>query len=839
MRNWRWKQKRYWLLMIFLLALPMGYWTYIRTQEDTTWKAMKQELTNWQRSNDMAKSYLRQLHNNGEQVQYFETYNELLDQAYQVMKQWQQALVSKQGDFVEEEVRTYERFQDLMQLPGNIPVNVLSEQSLDKRLVKAKQLQHYGLLHLKEQYPDWNALFLEKVTYLLWNGWTVAFLLIVFGYWMYDDLERGKIEAQLCLPVTRKKILLQYPCGVLVGASSLVVSVVIIGISVVIIGQGNSFNYPYVVEKLHDVSVYPIWQILLFRFLMWQSAILLGFSVIQVLFTWVATAELNMVGGLLACMVASWIESNGGWQILRYFNADEQLLANPKAWTGCLVFVGVAWSVFLLINLTQLWVKIVDYRRQRNVVHPKVSTHWWEVSGSRWFGFEYLKKIRQPIVKKGLTSIVLVLFASYGYTAVKSTQWLETFQQSLYTREEIRQYNDTMNELVRLSALEEMKLQRFIDYEKRADVRQSFEAWFAQENPENYQAMMRFFNQLKEEKDLYADTLLAIQQQRFTKDSLADFRAKYYEIQHQFEIDPTDQQQFSNKILLAAEQENLWVQQHGMAVITGGEVLRDQHDRVEEAFPGYEASQQRWDHSFLYSFWSLLQYHVWLVVALLGVMVLCASFSEEQVPVNHMDGIFVLPWKRASIFWYKVCYNCAIVFGLWTVIVCGYMFVSVVLGGFGEWGYPLVQYVPASIGKEAFFSGWYASAEKLYIQFQPLGVAVVQTGAMLLATMYAFSQLLLCISIWIKQRYVAIIVSMMCVLGSYYISVEHLNWQGIWCSPFLYVDVENVVNGWFAMRANQPQVNACTGVVLLFGTSCILGLLARVGYAMRWEKVNK
>lgn len=836
MRNWRWKQKRYWMFVIFLLALPMGYWAYTRTQEDTTWQAMQQELTNWQRSNDMVKSYLRQLQEYGEGVQNFETYNDLLDQSYRAMKEWQKALLSKQGDSVVEEIQTYELFQDLRRLPENLPVNVLSEQSLNVRLAKARQLQQYGLMHLKEKYPDWNALFLEKVTHILWNGWTVAFILISFGYWIYSDLERGKLEAQLCLPLTRKKVLSQYPLAVLIGASVLVLSVMMIGISIVVMGRGNSFNYPYIVQRLQAVAIYPVWQILLFRLVMWLSAVLLGFSLIQILFTWLATVELNMVVGILMCMVASWVEINGGWYTLRYFNNGEQLLVSSREWSGCIRFVVVAWGVFLIINMSHLWVKMVEYRRQRYIIHPKISHHWWEMSGSQWLGFEYLKKIRQPMVKKGLAGIVIVLLSCYAYTSVKSMQWLETFQQSLHTREEIRQYNDTMNELVRLSALEEMKMHRLEDYEQRADLSQSFESWLEQEEPENYHSMMRAFNQLTAEKILYKETLDLIQRQEFTKESLMNFRERYYAIQHQFEIDHENQRQFANKLLLAAEQENIWVKQNGASVITGGEVLRDQHDHVEEAFPGYEASQQRWSHSFLYSFWSLVQHRVWLLIVCVGVVVLGASFSEEQTPVNHMDGMFVIPWKRHTIFWHKVRYNSVMVITLWSMIVSGYLVVSFCLGGFGEWEYPIVQYVPEQIGKGVDFSGWYAKAEKWYIQFQPLGNIVIQAWVVLLAAMYTFSHLVLCISIWVKQRYVTMMISMGSILSVYYVSIQHLDWQGIRWSPFLYIDVENVVNGWFAMQANDSRLNAWWGVALLLGTSCALCLLARFGYAMKWEK---
>lgn len=164
------------------------------------------------------------------------------------------------------------------------------------------------------------------------------------------------------------------------------------------------------------------------------------------------------------------------------------------------------------------------------------------------------------------------------------------------------------------------------------------------------------------------------------------------------------------------------------------------------------------------------------------------------------------------------------------------MFFSSLIGGWGQSEYPIVHYLSKMFGEQNPSTTLYSNPEKLFFEMRSLSKHLSQLLMILLVSIYFLSNLGLSLSVWINNRFVLMTTLISALIGGYYLSVKFIHLPIIKYFPFIYLNSQSLVDGWFSHLGNNDDYHYIFGSLVLIVWSLVILLIGVISFNIRWGK---
>lgn len=749
----------------------------------------------------------------------------LLKDQSQALTDWKVKLY--QGDYhvSTEQIKFYQAVLSPELMENNVPQGVWP-QVARQNLAKAQYMENHVLPFVEEEVPFETPLFSLQVS--KWYFSILSILLIIFtiGNSLLQDSQDLKLPLYFSLPLSKKQILAkdELRLGIFVGFSLLIF---LLSFIPSFLNQNlNLLIYPYVVSDGGDFAVFPIWQVILFRVYSWILTILWIQLISKLILKVIKSFEGQVLMTSLFCLIAVLVLDSSHWQpynpMSYLFQEDKILLSQdwPLIYVLMTILAIVFWyliykSDFLLnlaLNLNQA------QGHQQSPIIRQVQDLL-----PTWFGFELVKKLNLTYVSRLMTLGILALFTYLGTLTYMNqnadSYFSEIIKDDIQFREKSLSLEETIyNEILvsQFSYLEPI-------WQEEAQDGQSFTDWYA--NQEQSLAFGNLPRNIAQNKELIEEGQQLIKRLETHQAKTQDIWV-YRDKLNRFTLDRSREAEgisFNNLL----EEERLTyhidtgIASPNMAYFPVIQVPAFPLD-IDQLFQPIELGT-----SSLFAAYQFLQLYGGLALVILLFFAFSSSIADEVNP-PHYRFLASLPRNRKEWYLNKWVYNISSFLGLFLIIAFIFMLVTSMIGGFGDWTYPVPIFDP----KISAPTATYAQLEKIYFHVTGMGTYIVQELCLLLAIGIFLLSLFLFLSNFIHHRVGLIIAFLLMCLAGYWIQFYQI--ENSWSSylPFIYLNSREVTNGWWQFLSNNPNISVeFASMVLLTWALILTGL----GY-LQWSQ---
>ena len=807
--------------------IPFSLYIYNNRKEDTTYQTvasfieLEQDTIKTHRQiNQLEKANDKDFDKDG-------VYDALLVEAGKVLMDWNSKLFNKDFYYYEEELALYDVYQQIEDLPRFIPIILTRDDELTIKRERALIMQQHHFPYLEEKYPTASIHYINQLSKIMFSFYTVVIIILVFGFNVYKVLS-PQYDFILSTPIKRKKLVtIDFK---LLVFSLLVVFAIFIFSSVVILSkQGwHYLHYPILLSSHLKFALLPAWELIVIRGVVW-SGVVAGYSMlIQVIARFVKSPEVNFLILLIVSFGLQMVGNMKSWNPLSYiFDLEHQLLTVNR--TFIVIFSLVILGIWIVYYHSDFMGSTYEQLRRGKVeAHNNNESQVYQIF-YKCLGFEFIKRIRYRYVKRLLFGVFALLLASYAFIAFKTLYVEDEFKHHL--NNQVDYYSGKVAEMQPKVDLIFLSTQQSFmpEFDKRLDTNQTFKEWYQQKDPTSYAAIQGLVGHFQENLDYYQATLNDVIEKEFGPEELIQYR-EYYFLQEANNRLIT--KSMPRKSILAAEAQNKIIKEKQLKPLLLGNLLLDSHIH---SFDNY-AEHRQWDHSTLYSLFIMSENHVHVLIVVILFIALFSSFAEEQTPNNTLNFQFSQPRRRISIYWDKHFYNFKVLLGSFLLYLFGVMFFSSLIGGWGQSEYPIVHYLSKMFGEQNPSTTLYSNPEKLFFEMRSLSKHLSQLLMILLVSIYFLSNLGLSLSVWINNRFVLMTTLISALIGGYYLSVKFIHLPIIKYFPFIYLNSQSLVDGWFSHLGNNDDYHYIFGSLVLIVWSLVILLIGVIKFNIRWGK---
>ncbi|WP_342559334.1 hypothetical protein [Metasolibacillus sp. FSL K6-0083] len=704
-------------------------------------------------------------------------------------------------------INEYEKYIHL----DSIPYNNKNLLEIEQR--KAEKLIEHGLPYTEQMTPFNTALFTKQLFQLLFSPVTALLFLLIFCYKYLFDRENRLFDFfkmnSLSSTVAHYSYLIPFLLAmimyiVVAGALSL--------LPPLIMGNINTLYYPIEVAVGTSIIMVPVWKWLVFLPISWS------FFVVLLLILAICLLKQRVSLGMTLAFI-SMLLIIGYVTSLHYgfymINPIHLLISYEANLLTTHRYISYLIGMFILLILSFIisypvmksqWIrfKIAAFYMNKKQYHFQ----------NRWklIQFEHLKKKRKGHI---LLTLILLLGIMGGTVVVVNQQFQAIPIKALSTIEGFQNF------LIELRTSWEISEEDF-ELEKEMQLQSGEEIEALEKNP--YTAIV---NDLSDSYNMLENLKNEIDSHDFPE----KFRAalKSLDAPTYKEIDGA---LWTVTVMASEEQQNI-LDEKGITAWPLGHQWISNFNTPSNATSSdqykalhlLEERNTKYGNSSLFSIYKYLDWNIMLFVLAIFVLLLWTAMSDERQWNLSINFLTTKPIRYKYIYMTKWLYNIVIAYSLLLISGACIFFLSTMIGGLGEYEYPILVYATDKIHDNYFYS----IIDDTSFYFENLSTLILRSGLLIVAQIFFLNSLFSLIGKWMKNHYATIIMTIIVVVIGYFLANHYIAMNGMHINPFVYFDTWNIVDGWKSILANDTKVNYLNGsIILLIGGSILfcIGLLS-------------
>jgi len=689
----------------------------------------------------------------------------------------------------------------------------LGEHSVAVEKEKAEALIDHQLAYTEQNTPYKTALFTKQLFQILFSPVTAFLLLLVFSYKYIFDRENRTFDFFKMNSLSSTAIYFGYLIPLLlVVLCYIVIGCVLSFLPPLLSGNLNTIYYPVEVTVNSEVVLIPIWKWLVFIPIGWGifSAILL------LLFTCLIKqqAKLGLLFSLISLPVLiSYIVSlKTGFLMFNPIHlivSYEQLLLNSNRLVFYLIIMFLLVLVctgltYAVINMKSVSLGVPEYTASKKQYRPNRKF--------KLLQFEHMKKKR----KGHILLTVLLLFGIIGGTVIVVNEQYRTFPDKALKIIESSQNTNIQDQTHWKLVADEFEMEQELQQRMAEETGEELE--MIDQNP--YQAMIKQLEMRFEALEhLKADINSPIFAETF-RDVMNSFEPGSYKESDNTLWTMTDMASEEQEIVLDEKRITPWPLGHKWVskFDDPSQALDQEH---YERLKLFQEQNTKYGDSSSFAMYRFLDWNLMLFVLCLFVFILWTTMADEYRPTLSMNFLATKPIRFSSIYIVKWFYNLTVACSLLLITGTIVFVIATLIGGAGDWDYPILIYATERLEDSFFFS----TANNAYFYFDSLSSLLFKSGVLVFLQLFFLNSLFSFIGKWMKNHYAAIIVTSILVITGYFAGNHYIELTSSMYNPFVYFDTWNIVDGWKSIEANNAKVNFLTGTgILLIGGILLLGL---------------
>lgn len=826
------RQVKFWIVIGLSLLVIIGLGFYHNQSDQSTFTDMQQYVIEEQSYIHNINNYIRLRKTFDPSYDQSQQYEQLQREKMDLLLNWQEILRQNGTDLAE----TILAYNQLLVEEAQIDYKMagIDLQSVQDQLAKASYLSQHNYPYINEEKTWNNGFFMLKVSEWLFSIITTFLLLLIFGFTIYRDVSEQKLSYYYTLPIRRNFITWKYSFQLLQVSLAIIATFLTSLIPLILTKNLWTLNYPYVVTKTSYSITYPLWQVIGLRILIWLTGLLFLHLISLILLLICHSVETNIVLTLLTILLLFYLSLTSNFNLANpgtmwFYFTDFIYLTNA---------LGVVFSFFLTFIITLVFLHYSGYVAQANqwltnkskTIHKKQNPMISFLPA--WLKFERDKRFAFKGTSRMLILLGTICIFAYTYSFVRTKQMEEIFQHNLQ-QDLIQAESDLMAaNIMRLDALSQTMYGFKDDFDNRENQSQSYLGWLSDNHPDLYQAINRNESSFETYYQLLKDQVEA---SNLSSADLIHFRESYYDYYTQ-NINPfvqgtIDSSILGEKYLLAGQKENQWIKDNQLTAIYEAIGLAHFNDTALSPIHAERVSD-----TFLFSLYYWIQRLLPIIIMLCIILCVISTLSDEWDGTKAFNWLLTLPMNPKHMFKHKLIYNFTIFITICMIILIAHTLISWLVGGFGEFNYPVLVYDSHRLGNQPDYQGYYASVDKLYFHFIPLGIYLLQALVLFINGGIFIVSLITSLSTLFKRRLLAIGISVAVLLIGYFISFEIIDKSFNAYLPFLFLNIRDTLDGWWNHLANTNSYNVGIGVVVLLSWSVLINLLGYGTWCLRLKK---
>ncbi len=703
--------------------------------------------------------------------------------------------------------------------------------SFEYALQKNAWMIEHDLAIEDETYPVSPHLFLKESSKWLFGILGIIILLLCFGDILSAEREQHTWLTLKTQPITNFKIFFSKYFALLIGLLFYIFFTIFIGVFVpIILGDHQLIlNYPQAFVVGDEVAIISTLHYLLLKIMLLIVAALISFSLIFLVsklfkstFSTLMTSFFVLLIGYLLTESVSLLQTP--INIFQHLRLDQIILEQVNLIDWKYPVFAILWSAIILVIASVLPERVGKHIHFNTTRKAFNSGETNSKRGKLWnvVIFEFRKLFRKGNLIQGL--IILLLLISIGYyflyqfEVAKEKEYFDYLNEELTAIQNglIPMFEDSLGNFT-------MEMENTSDELQKEALQEYIEGYT--EAIHLYETRMNKINegiegyQLGKWAPLYEHQLFQVKLMN------GDFDEPLKHISH----GEATKNEFRYYVSV---EEKKWLIEKDIQPIFSGDYRLTMHDEWPD-YPinemgrrNYEKRNQNVNASGLYSLYHYYEFYIYVIPLLLFLFLLGTSISSERGKKNTIFYMQTQPISSRTIFLGKTISSSLVAFASILGLVSFILLLGTVFNRFGDWNYPVLHYDTLSTSTAENYTGIITDYHDYGFHFIPLGNYLIQCLVLLLLVTLFMIALGNVISLFVKNTFTVLLLSIVINIFGYIMSVEHLS-QWSYLSPFTYFDIFRVSNGEVATLFDQPLINSYMGFFILIISTL---LLVMIGY---------
>lgn len=731
-------------------------------------------------------------------------------------------------DYPKHELAFAEAVQAYLKTGGQF--NSLNGQELEIANAKASWMDSHQVSYKEEKNALSPHLFLKEISPIFFGPLGLFILLTLFGSIDVSERENQTRKLIMTQPVSRSRVVLSKFVALSMVIIFYIAAVVGLGLLIPLVAGGGGVEWQYPVILIEgqgfEVISFATWLgrgLLLFAsgaVLLFSLSLAVGSRFIRSF----SAMSLILLLGFLAYVLAGMMPTP--FSPVRVLAWSEIVKTIPGTSDWIAMVVSILFAVVLL--MVAVWVP--ENRTEGRSISlqrfAKGNPKQTKSSFQKAFHFETRKVLRQGLYRQVLLLLFLAVLIGYYLLHETAEQKRDKFfEQSVEEAEMIRIHSNQLLETVKKN--EEMQRE------------------LGDEEPIVYTHQAEDMKQTARMMDVQADVALDLSIAYEEKDWRRFHANQFFLVYsgHKMSIGsfynpdgPVKGMGVGQFNVEASLIEKEWMIEDSIEPVLPGRLVVSMYD----SWGDNERLRQEWieenqkvDSGGLFSVYHLLSSALYLLPILLLFFLFGSGFASERGKRRSLDFLLTEPLPTRSIFIGKVAnailLSAGTLFGLYGLVVL----LGSVFKGFGDWMYPILQYVPDQLASSPEYQGLKAAGHGF--AFMPLGEYVVQSVVLSILSLMFMIILGIFLSIFIRNKSVVFVALVLSVGGLYML-------RAFWTAgaaylPFTYLDAGNIADSTLATQLDNPAITFGMGVIVLTVSLLVLIVggytILRSGYRLR------
>lgn len=779
---------------------------------------------------------------------------ENLIQGGRVLTELNSKLYREDYFIADEQIEFYELLLADVIEENQIPTGFRREEG-QRELEKAKYMKAHQLAVIEERVPIDSALFSLQIANVLFSFVTILIILFIFGNQLYQSIQQEKLRLYYTLPIKHRLIVAMDDIRIMYVVLVTIGLFLLSFLPMLISGNFQSLIYPYIAQQGEVVKVFPVWQVILLKLVVWVIALVMLRIIALFLLRIFQSFESQLLFSLLVSGMGVLIMKWDQWQFYNPMSylLQQNLLLMDESVVMKLGIVSLCLIVFYSALHMSGWMVRLPYQLNRITYNPTDAGYLSRLQSvvSAWVSIEWVKRLKLKVASRlvVVTSILLVLFVGVNsYLALNYTPYvIDSLTEKRIQLNEGIPFSENQKYFFLKSIYQQSGLKAQYEEERQRD--ETFEEWYAKYDPVVYESIDRELQVIKMLEQLIKESVAELEKDEFTR---ADFL--YYKQQF-LDIEPILSSNSSmyagpNRVTERTYEYNF--------------TYKDLYDRIlleyyekNQTLPYFEInrftvpylkypkivfsnfSMQPIDHSVVQMFYRFLQIHGGTIVMALAVIALMSTLADEGYPKAHWLLIATLPRKKSKLYFNKWLYNIITLVGYLVIMIVIMGVLSAIFGGIGDTHYPVLIFDAASIGELEDYIGYDSRFDKFYFHLETIGIYVMKSGLLLVSAVAFLSSLGLLLSNFIRHKVVLYLVFISMIILGYWGNLQNVRSAWRVYSPFIYLNIREIADGWTAHLGNNELFNPITGVKVLWFWTIVLTVIGQAYWYWRTSHVKK
>ncbi|MDO5690222.1 MAG: hypothetical protein Q4G61_08230 [Tissierellia bacterium] len=739
----------------------------------------------------------------------------------------------------EEQEAFYELFFEEAIRHSEIPFSVDENMALEE-LKKGEYMADEGLPISEERVPSDTALLAYRVSNWVFGLGSGVLLVVLFGLAFFQDSAEQKFDLYFTLPIQRRKLMTKYSIRLIWMMVAVIFLYSLSLLPMLLSGQSGTLKYPIIIHRADQLKVFPLWQILLLRMLIWSVFVGILHILSLVLSYFIKSFEVVVLALIGILFVLQILMGNDRWQLwnpVQMISLREELMAFPG---GSVYLIGsfllvlvLLWILYRVGFVSDLPQQLMDQRAAK----VQRSLRFY-AAFPPWISFEWTKRIRFKSSQRLGLFLLVTLMVGYGYITVLHHQGMDQFKVELQGEITTLEQSILFHKTLKLEALATAQRAMGKEYAARVDQKQTFEEWYKQESPESYSMMNDGLTASELRLKQVEETLSKVELDQFPISDLIAHRNEVIEI-YRTRINPMVSGTLRDDVIslqpiLEMEQRNRIIAEKGLTPLFSTDLFVIPPPLENERQEGLRGAAEL-SNSTLYSSYLLIQRHGGLIVVCLLLLGFAITMSEEYEQNHSIEWLMTLPKPRDKLYWNKLFSSVGMVFGLLMGGIVLLIIISAMIGGLGEGEYPIVVIDPKEVGNQFGYIGYYASENQIHFHFVTLFEYLQKSLLLLFSEIFFLIGLLLCLSTFIRRRMALLVVTVIVCIGGYVLSFQQIRSMWTRFLPFLYLNLRDILDGWMALLGDKGGIHPDFGALILI----VWGIVLILAGWIRWRSLTQ